>query len=185
MGEKEKKGEGRRKGKGWREGRAVVDPGGSGACPPCSWPGNLSSNVSSWTCHLSFLVIGNGHIWQLHQYSELWKRLSNGEQITENSSPFTCRQARSHGWAKGGRAPPRYTWVPPHAWGGDCPVAIIDRFSSFTKNWAFYGLFCGLQICQKCFGGPHCGGAHDTPQISYSGADRMRGKGPCLLQTMD
>jgi len=34
---------------------------------------------------------------------------------------------------------------------------------SFTKNWAFYELFCGLQICQKCFGGrgfhpgPHWG----------------------------
>jgi len=57
--------------------------GGSGrTCPP---PGaieisvHLTSVMSLWTCHSSFLVTENGHLWQLHQYCK------NGLQI-ENKS---------------------------------------------------------------------------------------------------
>jgi len=35
------------------------------------------------------------------------------------------------------------------------PCPLIDWLSDFfTKNWAFYGLFCGLQNALKCFGTP-------------------------------
>ena len=41
---------------------------------------------------------------------------------------------------------------------------------SFTKKIEFYGLFCGLQIYQKCIGGrgsapDPTGGAHDAPPV--------------------
>ena len=41
---------------------------------------------------------------------------------------------------------------------------------SFYEKLSFYGLFCGLQICQKCIGGRGCapdptGGVHDAPSV--------------------
>jgi len=57
----------------------------------------------------------------------------------------------------------------------------------FTKNLAFYRLFCGLQIRQKCFGGrgsapDFTGEAHDAPPDLLVRSERkgVGGKGPWL-----
>ena len=85
--------------------------------------------------------------------------------------------------AKGGRTPALNSSAPP-ARVGDYPVAIPPNRSierSFTKNEAFYGLFCGLQICQNCFGGldsaPHpTGEAHDAPPDLLLTGGQKRGR---------
>jgi len=60
---------------------AVADKGGDHVPPS----GGLSTEVlvhltsvmSSWTCHSSFLVTENGHIWQLYQYCENGLQMEN------------------------------------------------------------------------------------------------------------
>jgi len=67
---------------------------------------HLTSVMSLLTCHSSFMVTENGHIWQLHQYCE------NGlPQITGNSSSFRhstrCKiMPKMHKNTFGGWAPP-------------------------------------------------------------------------------
>jgi len=60
-----------------------------------------------------------------------------------------------------------------------CDIIIIIII--ITKNWAFYGLFCGLQVCQKCISGRSSapdptGGAHDAPKSQTSYSRLGRGK---------
>ena len=70
---------------------------------------HLTSVMSLWTCHSSFLVTENSHIWQLHQYCENCLQMENKSQ--ENSSSFRhskrCKiMPKMHQNTFGGRAPP-------------------------------------------------------------------------------
>ena len=61
--------------------------------------------------------------------------------------------------AKGGGPPPPLGYAKPECHparrGGivQWPCPLIDRLGGFFWKIELYGLFCGLQICQKCVGG--------------------------------
>jgi len=48
------------------------------------------------------------------------------------------------------------------------PPSPLNPSATRSKNWAFYGLFCGLQICQKCIAPDSTGGAYDATPIPLS-----------------